>query len=163
MTGKAAAMGHRLTIAVTRWRGTVDFDGGQPAAVVLTADVDSLDVVHGEGGVTPFLAPERVVARSNALKTMDAKHWPHIVFRAQTIQGTDEGFHLAGELEIHGTTRGHSVELTVVGDDGHRRIAAESTVRQSDFGITPYSQLLGTMKVVDEVTVRFAATVPGEG
>ena len=39
-------------------------------------------------------------------------------------------------------------------------------IRQSDFGVKPYSQLLGALKVADDVTVSFTATrakTPDEG
>jgi polyisoprenoid-binding protein YceI len=159
VTGKAASVGHRLTIVVKRWEATVGREGDRPTDLALTADVDSLDVVHGEGGITPLLGPEKIVARSNALKTLDAKRFPCIVFRSDTIEATDSGYRLAGSLEIHGVTRDHTVDVTVT-DDGHRRVSMESVVRQSDFGVKPYSQMLGAMKVVDEVTVAFAALVP---
>ncbi|MEH3156620.1 MAG: YceI family protein [Gordonia paraffinivorans] len=162
VTGKAATMGHRLTIVVTRWRAVVDRDGDRPTAVELTAEVDSLDVVHGEGGVTPLLGPEKMVARSNALKTLDAKRHPYIVFRADTVDSTESGLRLDGTLEIHGVTRAHAVDLSVEDDDGKRRLSMESVVRQSDFDVKPYSQLLGAMKVVDEVVVAFTATVPAD-
>ncbi|MGU3294703.1 YceI family protein [Williamsia sp. M5A3_1d] len=158
VTGKAAKMGHRLTIEVTRWHGVVGWAGDDPKSVELTAEVDSIDVVDGEGGVTPLLGPEKTVARLNALKTFDAKRFPHIVFRSTDIVAADDGFRLDGTLEIHGASRTHSLHLHVH-DDGHLwRLSAESAVRQSDFGIKPYSQMLGAMKVVDEVTVGFSAT-----
>lgn len=162
VTGKAATMGHRLTIEVTRWRADVRGDDDRPTSVELTAEVDSLDVVHGEGGVTPLLGPEKAVARSNALKTLDAKRHPRIVFRADTIDTTGSGMRLRGTLEIHGVTRDHTVELTVEEDGATRRLSTESVVRQTDFDVKPYSQLLGAMKVVDEVTVAFTATVPAD-
>lgn len=162
VTGKAATMGHRLTIEVTRWRVDVDRDAEGPTAVELIAEVDSLDVVHGEGGVTPLLGPEKAVARSNALKTLDAKRHPRIVFRADTVDTTGSGLRLGGTLEIHGVTRDHTVDLTVEEDGGTRHLSLESVVRQTDFDVKPYSQLLGAMKVVDEVTVAFTATVPAD-
>ena len=36
-------------------------------AAELTVDVDSLNVVRGEGGVTPLSGPEKMVVRRNAL------------------------------------------------------------------------------------------------
>ena len=159
VTGKAASMGHRLTIEVTRWHAVVDWDGPRPTAVELTADLDSIDVLHGEGGVTPLLAPEKMVARSNALKTLDAKRHPTVTFRSDTIDGTDTGYRLSGVLEIHGVSRDHTVEVTVTSEGSDHRVTTESVVRQTDFGIKPYSQLLGAMKVVDEVTVAFRATL----
>ncbi|MGJ0121105.1 YceI family protein [Williamsia sp. MIQD14] len=160
VTGKAAKMGHRLTIAVTRWQATVEWAGDDPTSLELSAEVDSIDVVDGQGGITPLLGPEKVVARLNALKTFESKHFPRIAFRASDIVATDAGYRLDGSLEIHGVSRDHSVDVRVEDQDHLWRLSAESEVRQSDFGIKPYSQMLGAMKVVDEVTVAFSATRP---
>ena len=40
------------------------------------------------------------------------------------------------------------------------RLSSETVVSQSDFGIKPYSQLLGALKVADDVTVSFTARGP---
>ncbi|GAA1463652.1 YceI family protein [Williamsia maris] len=160
VTGKASKMGHRLTIAVTRWRAEVDWSGDRPIGVDLSAEVDSIDVVHGEGGVTPLLGPEKTLARSNALKTFEAERFPHIGFRTDTVDETAGGFRLIGTLEIHGVSHDHTVDLTVADLGESWGLSAEAVVRQSDFGIKPYSQLMGAMKVVDEVTVEFAAERP---
>ena len=37
------------------------------------------------------------------------------------------------------------------------RASFETTVTQTDFGIEPYSQMFGAMKVVDDVVVTFDA------
>lgn len=37
------------------------------------------------------------------------------------------------------------------------RMSAESAVRQSDYGIKPFSLLMGSVQVADEVTVSFSA------
>ncbi|CNN71964.1 Putative S-adenosyl-L-methionine-dependent methyltransferase [Mycobacterium tuberculosis] len=36
-------------------------------------------------------------------------------------------------------------------------MSAESAVRQSDYGIKPFSLLMGSVQVADEVTVSFSA------
>ena len=37
-------------------------------------------------------------------------------------------------------------------------MSADVAVRQSEFGVKPYSMFMGSMKVADEVTVAFTAT-----
>ncbi|MDV6261052.1 YceI family protein [Rhodococcoides yunnanense] len=157
VTGRAAKMGHRLTIAVTSWTATVEWSEDTPTAITLVAEVSSLDVVHAEGGLTPWLGPEKIVAKANALKSFDADRYPSIRFRSEEITAGDSGFRLAGTLEIHGVSRKITVDVNVtdLGDRWH--IVSESIVRQSDYKITPYSQMFGAMKVVDEVTVTFDA------
>jgi polyisoprenoid-binding protein YceI len=157
VAGRGAKMGHRLTIAMDSWRAEVAWAAGQPTTVDLTIEVSSLRVVRGEGGVTPLSGPEKALARSNALKTLDADRFPQIRFRANGIEQAGDGYRLTGTLEIHGTTRERVVDLRV-GDLGHSwRMSGEATVAQTEFGIKPYSMLMGSLKVVDTVTVSFAA------
>ncbi|MBY3989161.1 YceI family protein [Rhodococcus fascians] len=157
VTGRASKMGHRLTIAVTSWTASVEWSGDAPAAVSLTAEVSSLEVIHGEGGLTPLIGPEKIVAKANALKSFDAERFPSIEFRSSEITPIDSGFRLAGTAEIHGVSKELTVDVTAT-DLGNRwHIESETIVRQSDYKITPYSQMFGAMKVVDEVTVTFDA------
>ncbi len=154
--GVAARMGHRLTLTVQRWQAEVGFDGDQPTRVTLTADIDSLIVVSGEGGVTPLTAPERLIARSNALKSLQTKRFPAITFDAETVEPSSDGYRLSGTLEIHGTRREHVVDVAVTD-----RISGRSQVRQTDFGIKPYSLMMGSLRVADAVTVVFEASATG--
>lgn len=152
--GVAARMGHRLTILVQSWSAELTWDGDEPATLTLTADVNSFSVEGGEGGVTPLSPPERVVARANALKTMSSKRFPHITFESSTIESIDNGYRLTGQLEIRGQRREHVVDVTVAG----ATVTARSGVRQSDFGIKPYSMMMGSLRVADEVTVTLNAS-----
>lgn len=158
--GPAAKMGHRLTIAMASWQATVDWRAGKPVTAVLVVDVDSLQVLKGEGGVTPLTGPEKVVVRTNALKSLDAKKYPQIRFEAGSITKTKAGYRMTGEVQIHGTTAPQTVDLAVTDSGGVWVMSAEVGVVQSAFGVKPYSLLMGTMKVADEVTLRFTARHP---
>lgn len=156
--GPAAKMGHRLTIAMRSWQGSVRWRDTSPVAAELTVAVDSLEVLGGEGGVTPLTAPERAVARSNALKSLGAKKHPQIRFTSDQITRTAEGYRLTGTVQIHGRERPQTVDVTVAEEDGRWTIAARVPVTQSDFGIKPYSLMMGALRVADEVTVEFTGT-----
>jgi polyisoprenoid-binding protein YceI len=148
VTGPAARMGHRLTIAFASWRADVQWRGKQPIAVELVVDVDSLQVLSGEGGVTPLSGPEKGVVRSNALKALDAKKHPTITFRADDITKAGAGYRLDGTVDIHGRSRAQSVDLSVEDAGGVWVMSTSTPVIQTDFG---------SLKVADEVTVRFTA------
>ena len=62
-----------------------------------------------------------------------------------------------GELTLAGTTRPLAFDLDV-GDDG--RLRAVAVVKQSDWGMKPYSALFGALKVADEVRVEIDAGLP---
>ncbi len=160
VAGPAAAMGHRLTIDIRSWQANVRWRGTTPTVAELSADVDSLTVVKGEGGVTPLTPPERALARSNALKSLDAKKHPRITFSAEKISKTSEGYRLAGTLEIHGTSRPQTVDVRVEDLGDRWSMTARVALMQSDFGVKPYSLMMGALKVADEVTIDFAGIHP---
>lgn len=158
--GRAAKMGHRLTIAMQSWEASVQWSGDSPTHAELTVQVDSLDVLGGEGGVTPLSGPEKGVATTNALKSLDAKKYPTIHFSADDIAKTPDGYRMTGTVEIHGKTRPQVVDLKVAEADGVWTLSTQVTLNQTDFGVKPYSLFMGTLKVADEVTIDFAATHP---
>jgi polyisoprenoid-binding protein YceI len=160
VTGRAARMGHRLTIAMNSWRGVVNWTGDEPFSVDLDVDVDSLEVLRGAGGLTPLSGPEKALARSSALRSLGAGRFRTISFRADDVQATADGYRLTGTLEIHGVTKTRVVELRVDELDDSWRMTCEAQVRQSEFGIKPNSMFMGSMKVTDDVTVSFAASRP---
>lgn len=160
VAGPAAKTGHKLTIAMQSWQATVNWDGAAPTHAELTVSVDSLEVLKGEGGVTPLAGPEKGIARSNALKSLDAKKFPQIRFVSDDIAKTAEGYRMTGTVEIHGKSRPQVVDLTVADRGDSWALSTQVPVTQSDFGVKPYSLMLGALKVADEVTVDFAATHP---
>lgn len=157
VAGRAARMGHRLTIAMTRWHATVQWSGADPVAVELAVETDSFEVLRGQGGVKGLSGPEKVVIRSNALKSLQVNRFPEIGFIADVIAKTDEGYRLTGRLQVRDKTREHVIDLRTEDLGDSWRISAESGVRQSDYGIKPYSILMGSVQVADDVTVSFTA------
>lgn len=163
VAGAAAKMGHRLTIAMTSWQARVRWADGEPVAVEVTVDVDSLEVQRGDGGVTGLSGPEKVLARVNALKSLSAKQFPHIRFTSEAIGEVADGYRLNGALEIHGESRGCVVDLHLRDAGDVWQMSCDVEVSQTDFGVTPYSMMFGALKVADDVTVSFAGTCAKEG
>ncbi len=160
VAGPAAKMGHRLTIVLRSWQANVQWRGPKAVAAELTVDLDSLEVVRGEGGVTPLTGPERSVARLNALKSLNAKKYPQVRFTAEDITETDDGYRLVGSVEIHGTSQPQTVDLTIADRGQEWGLSTRIPLTQSAFGIKPFSLMMGTLKVADEVTLEFSATHP---
>ena len=157
VAGRAARMGHRLTIAMNRWQATVNWTGAEPVAAELTVEIDSFEVLRGEGGVKALSGPEKVLVKSNALKSLDAGRYPEIRFTADVIDRIDDGYRLTGTLQIRGKSRKHVIDLRTEDLGEAWRMSAESAVRQTDYGVKPYSMLMGSMQVADEVTVSFTS------
>ncbi|WP_428339224.1 YceI family protein [Mycobacterium sp.] len=157
VAGPAAVMGHRLTLAMRQWRATARWDGGVPVGAELIVEVGSLKVVGGEGGVTPLSGPEKILVRGNASRSLDAERYPRITFEANAIDKTDDGYRLTGTLTIHATSREQVVDVRTDDQGTNWWLSSETALRQSDFGIKPYSQLLGALRVADDVVVSFTA------
>jgi polyisoprenoid-binding protein YceI len=163
VTGRAAKMGHRLTMAMQSWLASVDWKNGEPTHAELTVDVDSLEVLKGEGGLTPLGGPEKGIARNNALKSLDAKKFPQIRFSSDDIAKTDNRYRMTGSVEIHGTTRPQVVDLLVENTGDTWNLSTQVRLTQTDFGVKLISLFMGSMKVADELTVDFHATYPTSG
>ncbi len=143
--GAAAKAGHDLLLHVTAWEGTLTIgEDGAPAAAELTADAASLRVQRGTGGMKSLDDGDK----ANIHQTIDDEVLERrdIAFRSASVQGT----RVEGELTLGDKTRPLALELTVGGDGA---VSGRATVKQSDWGMKPYSALFGTLKVLDEVEV----------
>jgi polyisoprenoid-binding protein YceI len=155
--GLAAKVGHDLTLEITRWSARVtvpdgDDNDGVIAAATLTADLDlgSLAVREGTGGAKPLTDRDRRDIGGTASKILGATATAS--FASTRVIPSPGGGAIEGTLALHGTSR--PVRLQVISPaPGHYRGTAQ--VRQSDFGIAPYSGFFGALKLRDEVTVEF--------
>jgi polyisoprenoid-binding protein YceI len=157
VAGRAAKMGHRLTIVMKRWQATVRWSEDEPVAARLTVEVDSLEVLRGEGGLTPLSGPEKILVRSNALRQLGAARHPQIRFDADAIDHSQDGYRLTGTLQIRGKIRAQVIDLRTDDLGDAWQLSSETVVRQSEFGVKPYSLVMGSLKVADDVTVSFGA------
>ncbi len=154
-TGAAAKAGHNLVIEVTAWKATLTVgDDPGASAIELTADSRSLRVREASGGMTALGDEEKDSIRQSI--DDDVLQGTAIEFRSTAVtRGAAAGrLDVEGELELHGERRPIAFEL-VAGDDG--TISGSATVKQSDWGMKPFSILFGTLKVVDEVEVEVSA------
>ena len=142
--GAAAKAGHDLLIEVTAWSGTLDPDGDP--AVTLSADPRSLRVLEGTGGIQALDEDDR----AGIEQTIDDEvlRGAAIEFRSTRFDGLPG--RVEGELELAGERRPIGFELAP-GEDGG--LTGRAVVRQSEWGMKPYSALFGTLKVADEVEV----------
>jgi YceI-like domain len=146
-TGAIAKAGHDLTIEVRSWEGTLDL-GDQPRAS-LAVDSSSFKVLQGTGGVQKLDDDDK----RGIEQTIDEEVLLKREIRFESTDVMVDGDHLTvtGDLTLMENTRPVTFELTV-GDDG--RVSGGAVVKQTDWGMKPYTALFGTLKVADEVEVR---------
>jgi hypothetical protein len=142
--GAASKAGHDLLIEVTSWSATLD-----ERTIALTADSSSLRVLEGTGGMMTLGDDDK----DGIAQTIDdevLKGTP-IEFRSTSVEPGPG--RVSGELELAGERR--PIEFELASADG--RITGTAVVKQTDWGMKPYSALFGTLKVADEVVVEIDA------
>ncbi len=108
--------------------------------------------------------------KSEKGKTMDGKTHeslksnknPHITFNASRVQVNGQDVTATGPLSIAGQTR----TVTVKGkwraiSANEIEVKGSHAMKMTDFGISPPTALLGTMKTGDGITLQFTVRVKG--
>jgi hypothetical protein len=137
-------------IEVTSWSATLDVaDELARSSLELEADATSMKVREGTGGVMELGDADRREIEQNIDDEVLGRH--PIEFRSNSVEGDGERLRVRGDLTLAG--RGQPVEFDLrVGPDG--AIAGSARLKQSDWGIKPYTALFGALKVADEVEVE---------
>lgn len=156
VVGRAARLGHRLTIAMTRWQALVNWSGTDPVAGELVAEVDSFEVMRGEGGVKGLSEPESSGAGERAENAQRQPLPPYSLYHGSHCPDR-EWVPPDRETAHPGKSREHVIDLHTEDLGAAWRISADTTVRQSNYGVKPYSLLMGSIRVADEVSVAFTA------
>jgi polyisoprenoid-binding protein YceI len=145
--GVAARVGHDLTIEMTRWSGRLRVGDNQVASELsVTVDMGSMRIVEGTGGIAPLSEREKREILRNARKILAVDRYPEGTFVAEKISEDT----VDGTLSLLG--RSHELRLAYRIDGARYR--ASGTVRQSDYGIKPFSTLFGALKLADAVRVE---------
>jgi len=158
--GRAAKMGHALTILMNDWSGTVTLDGPEPTSLTLRASLSSLEVVSGEGGVKPLSDKDKRTVKASALETLAADAHPDVTFTSRAITAHDDGYAVQGDLSLNGRTSPCTIPVAVRRSGGTVSVDAAVQGVQTAFGVKPYSGLMGGLKVKDAVEVRLSAVFP---
>jgi polyisoprenoid-binding protein YceI len=121
------------------------------------ADGGSLRVREGTGGLQSLGEGDKESIRHTI--DDDVLKGTAIAFRSTEVRSSEDGSRLNvdGGLELFGQPKPIAFELALSPDG---RLTGSATVRQSDWGLKPYSALFGALKVADEVVVAIDASVP---
>lgn len=156
--GTAARLGHNHVLSAADLQ--VDWPATGPVLrfglAALAIDPPALRERLGPAFSTAVDDDARAGTRANLLKALDASVHPDVVVR--TLQQVGEGGRRAVEAEItlHGVVRRQWFAVEVEG----RRARGEVVIRQSDFGIQPFTVLGGLLAVQDALVVQFELLQP---
>jgi polyisoprenoid-binding protein YceI len=161
--GKAGLLGfagHAHDVVAQAVSGHVVFDptDWRRSSVSLAFEASALRVTGK--GEPPGDVPEvqRVMLSSEVL---DVTRFPAIAFQSRRLTVTAQTAASAmvlveGDMTLHGTTRPMAVQAAVALDSRGRVTARGSfSLKQSDYGIVPVTAGGGTVRVRDELDIRF--------
>ena len=157
--GVAKKVGHDLVIEAKRWTAKVNVDGDDPtrSTAMVTVDTRSLEVVSGTGGAKPLSDKDRGDIKDNIdKKVLKTDKFPDITFASSRVTSNGpDSYTVHGDVTIMGTTRPGSMDMQVNGN----KATGTMTLKQTDFGIKPFSALMGALKLADVLEVRVEASV----
>lgn len=85
-------------------------------------------------------------------EVLESARYPEIAFRSTSVEkAAADRWTVKGELTLHGQTRALVVTVT----RGNKGYTGTVNLKQSDFGIKPFSAAGGTVKVKDVVKIEF--------
>ncbi len=160
-SGLLSGFGHEHRVRAHAFYGTVVYSPAEPARsrVTLTVLTDSLRVVpEADSADIPK------ITEAMHTSTLRVDSFPEIVFSSREVMPLEEGrrgsggsggsrgsIRVVGDLTMVGQTRPVSVDLALDVTADTLRAEGSFVVKQTDFGIKPYSKALGMVKVKDEV------------
>jgi polyisoprenoid-binding protein YceI len=98
----------------------------------------------------------------NVLNTqvLESDKFPTIKFVSVSVRdasksGEARNFTLDGDLTMRGATKRVSFPVTVTISKDQLRATGDAELKQTDFGITPYSGKLGMIRIGDVIKIKF--------
>jgi hypothetical protein len=162
--GRLAKVGHNHVLGVERLGGQVFLptDGITGAGVELDFRLDEVGIDKPEwraGLGTEFAsvptASDVAGTRTNMLRAIDGERFPVISMRSTGVAGAFPVLAVKLAVQWHGQVREIDVPVRVVRPSGEATLRAQGALvlRQSEFGITPFSVFGGLLAIQDELTV----------
>jgi polyisoprenoid-binding protein YceI len=154
-----AKLAHDLVLTATRWSGTLNCDGDNPAvsSASLSIDARSIEILEAVGGMKSLSDKDRRdIAKNIDEKVLETSKYPELTFESTSVSGSAPNFNAAGNMTIKGTTRPVNVALNVNGN----QVSGKTTISQRDFGIKPFSAMMGAIKLRDDVDFELTVDLP---
>ncbi|MGH9078408.1 MAG: YceI family protein [Acidimicrobiales bacterium] len=154
-----AKLAHDLVLSPSRWSGSVNVDADNPAAssANLSVDARSIEILEATGGIKGLSDKDRRdIAKNIDEKVLQTGKYPELTFESTQVSGAEPNFSVAGRMTIAGSTQPVTLALSVSGT----QVAAKTTISQKQFGIKPFSAMLGAIKLRDDVELELNLDLP---
>ena len=129
-----------------------------------TVDPPAARTEEGKAFASEVSDAARQGTRRNLLgeDLLDAGRHPRILLQSLAMRGPRWNPDVRARLTLHGVEKDIQFPAAVFMQKNNLVVIATFTIRQSDFGITPFSILGGGLAVQDELTVRARVVADAE-
>lgn len=164
--GQAARLGHNHVLSAPTFAGFFYLPptGAASGRFDLEFRLDQLEIdrpeiraAYGSAFSSTLNAAAIEGTREHMLGSdnLDADRFPFVRIHSLQIAGEAPRFAARVQVELHGREREMSIPVDVIGLPDRLEVSGSFVLRQSDFGVRPYSVLGGLIAVQDDVVVDF--------
>lgn len=160
--------GGQIHLGASRNAGTIVFDMASFAA-----DTAAARRYIGLHGTSSSSTQQAVTANMRGPDVLNVQRYPTATFAiasALPLKASDPRrntrYQFDGKFTLHGVTRPLRLRVEVDRQNGKVRLRTRFSIRQTDFGMTPYSKAFGAIGVADRLTIHsevFVARGGGQG
>jgi len=159
-SGLSSMFAHDHKIQIGGFTGTASFVPGNLSTGTLdmTVRADSLKLIEEND-----LGERQAVESALREDVLEASKFPEITFKTRIPQVSRRGdgtydARLTGELKLHGVRKQVTIPARVSIEGQALRAIGVFEIKQSDFDITPFSFVKGTVTIKDVVVLSFDIT-----
>jgi polyisoprenoid-binding protein YceI len=146
-------------VEVKNFSGKVEVSERDETRIAVEVEAEAKSLTNADEGMSEFERREFHNVLNNL--ALESDKFPRIKFVSTSVSdarksGETRTFTLNGDLTMRDATRRVSFPVTVTITKDQLRATGEAKLKQTDFGITPYSGKLGLIRIGDEVKIDFA-------
>lgn len=164
--GTMARLGHNHVVSSKDLRGTLFLHEDlkrsrvelQLPVLSLSVDEQKSRAAEGEDFAAEVPQDARDGTRKNMLRpeVLDGEKYSTITLQSIAIAGTRSRPELTMRVKIKDVARDIPVVATLLERGQSVTVSGEFAIKQTDFGITPFSVALGALQVVDQLKIKFS-------
>lgn len=165
--GTGARLGHNHVLNAPQFVGWVYLPQQQlgEARFDLEFRLDSLKLDDPEerarlGEAFAFTPSSGALQRTRehmlGVDNLDAERFPYLRIHSLQLRGELPKLAVKVQIELHGQQREMWLPLDVSNTEGQLQVRGAMVLRQTDFGVRPYSVLGGFLAVQDELVIEFS-------
>jgi len=146
-------------VEVKNFSGKVEVSERDETRIAVEVEAETKSLTNADEGMTEFERREFHNVLNNSV--LESDKFPKIKFVSVSVSdarksGETRSFTLNGDLTLRDATKRVSFPVIVTISKDQLRATGDAELKQTDFGIKPYSGKLGMISIGDEVKINFA-------